>query len=622
MKFLGHAPRQAPSPLPWEKARPTTRPRTLSDRERQDSGSFLLSQTEQEEFFFDAEEESSLHEIEDETIFVPESSQSMTSLNLLLTIDSVCPTMIEMYHKGKYVKVFAFNLTKEGVTVFRRASFSEEYFVTDEAKEQADNMWSPRLSSSERYRRIVGQCVSQALTEQNPKDNRLHRFTELRTEFDSEFLRKEKPSWAHKRRLDVRKATFGARAISDRHWLEEWIQITDRFVFFHHPDKAKPHFRVCLRSIVDVKLMPSDDMPLMPAYSFLAIETLGRTDYLMFCSEIECREWVDLITGLIAMRRAADERAGPIDSQSVGSEHSMAFDDPADEFLQKSSLWNCKQRRILNGRKFSFRTQDSHQTNDPASLVEDALVRALEQGDDFDEGSMIAFLDSAAALKDVDVNHLREEERLTFFLNLYHTMIMHAYLVLGMPDSSFKWISYFNTISYQCSDDIFSLTELEHCIIRAAMNYPSQFVSKFVLPKSQYRFALTKADYRINFALNCGSTSNPDAIPIYKTKILDRQLDAASRQYMAYSAEVHPSTRRAGAVTVTLPRICQWFAEDFGNGSTNDVVLSIERFLNDDQRKLLATCFSEREQRFNSSDLNVKYLAYSFECRYLRLEQD
>ena len=64
-------------------------------------------------------------------------------------------------------------------------------------------------------------------------------------------------------------------------------------------------------------------------------------------------------------------------------------------------MWNCKQRRILNGRQFSFNSSVC-KTQDAVALVTDALVRALDQTDE-DESSMIAFLDSVAALKNVDV---------------------------------------------------------------------------------------------------------------------------------------------------------------------------------------------------------------------------
>jgi len=611
--------REEATPMPWDKPRSGTL-RLLKDSGRQESGAFL-AQAYDEDIFFDAEEENSLDEMEEEYFHPGLNSRSRPSVDILSTIDTVCPAMIEVYHKGKYTKTYAFNLKKKGTTVFRTAASVEEYFATSTAKQGAEEMWSPRLSSSERCRRVLGQTISRALMDDSASGiARLSKFAGLQMVFDSSFLRRAEPSWVRKQKLKVLQCGYGARALSDRHWMEEWIQVTDRYILFHNPDKQKAHFRINLQSIVEVKCLSSADAPVMSAYSFIAIGTLGRTFYVMLPSEVASQDWVDLITGLIAMRNAGDALSS-MDSQSICSDHSISFDAPTDEFLQESSLWNCKQRRILNGRTFSFNGRDS-ETADAGDLVADALRRALDQPDEFDERSMIAFLDSAAALKDVDVYCLDERARLAFFLNLYHTMIMHAFLVLGPPDSSFKWISYFNAIAYQCSDDVFSLTELEHCIIRAAMNYPSNFVTKFVLPKSKYAFALSRSDYRINFALNCGSASNPEVVPIYETHRLDVQLDEASRWYMEYASEARKSSKRAGGVTLTLPKICQWFAEDFGNGSTNDMVRCVERFFPDIQRKLVASCFWKHEDRYNFSVLNVKYGSYSFECRNLKLASE
>lgn len=604
----------------WDKHPRSGSFRLLKDMERQDSGA-LLAEAYDDDLFFDAEEENSLHGIGEESFHPSLSSRLRPSLSILSTIDSVCPAMVEICHKGRYIKTYAFNLKKKRSTIFRTADSVEENFATSSAKQAAEEMWSPRISSSERCRRVLGQTISRALADDTATGVvRLGKFADLRPSFATDFLRRAQPSWTHRQKHNVRQSGYGARALSDRHWMEEWIQITDHYISFHHPERHKPHFRINLQSIVDVECLPSADAPDMSTYSFIAIGTLGRTVYIMFPSEIQGQDWVDLITGLIAMRNASNVQSSP-DSKSVSSDHSILFDDPADEFLQDSSLWNCKQRRILNGRKFSFHSRELPML-DAANVVSDALVRAIDQASDYNETGMIAFLDRVAELKDVDVYCLDETARLSFFLNLYHTMIMHAFIVLGPPDSSFKWISYFNAIAYQCSDDIFSLTELEHCIIRAAMNYPSQFVSKFVIPKSKFAFALSRSDYRINFVLNCGSLSNPDIIPIYDAHRLDEQLEEASRCYMHYAAEARKSTRRAGGVTLTLPKICQWFSDDFGNGSTNDIVRCVERFLYDDQRKLVASCFWKDEDRFNMNDLNVKFGSYNFDCRNLKLASE
>ena len=233
-------------------------------------------------------------------------------------------------------------------------------------------------------------------------------------------------------------------------------------------------------------------------------------------------------------------------------------------------------------------------------------------------------------------------ERLAFFLNLYHVMVMHAYLVLGPPDSSFKWVSYFGTISYQCADDVFSLTELEHCIVRARTSAPTQFLAKFVLPKSRYPGLEMRSkerpsssssgsssysysvgsilDYRINFALNCGSLSNPRSVPTYKAGTLNEQLDDSARRYLRDSVTVSRVPGKKGVLSVTLPRICSWYAADFGGGSSRSsrIVLLVKRHLDDRSRDLLSAALAVDGRRFRSGSLQVTFSSYDYRCRNLR----
>jgi hypothetical protein len=49
---------------------------------------------------------------------------------------------------------------------------------------------------------------------------------------------------------------------------------------------------------------------------------------------------------------------------------------------------------------------------------------------------IISFLDETVALKKIDLQHdidLSSREALCFFVNIYHTLIVHARLVLGPP---------------------------------------------------------------------------------------------------------------------------------------------------------------------------------------------
>jgi hypothetical protein len=69
--------------------------------------------------------------------------------------------------------------------------------------------------------------------------------------------------------------------------------------------------------------------------------------------------------------------------------------------------------------------------------------------------------------------------------------------------------------SYECAGDVFSIAELEHNILRARMPRPRGALLRFVLPTSRYGVTLEEADYRLTFALNCGSVSLPPSAPVF-----------------------------------------------------------------------------------------------------------
>merc|ERR1740130_1734170 len=135
-------------------------------------------------------------------------------------------------------------------------------------------------------------------------------------------------------------------------------------------------------------------------------------------------------------------------------------------FLHKSSLWQHGARRVLNCRRLTFTGACSK----PCEAVSAALRLSFAAHEEPESRqALVAFLDAAAAIKRCSLDVLSEAERICFFLNLYHLMISHAYLVLGPPRSTFQWLSFWNTVAYQVADDILTIGELEHCVLRAGM---------------------------------------------------------------------------------------------------------------------------------------------------------
>jgi len=158
-----------------------------------------------------------------------------------------------------------------------------------------------------------------------------------------------------------------------------------------------------------------------------------------------------------------------------------------------------------------------------------------------------------------------------FFLNLYHLSILLARLILGPPPSSsgLKWCSYFSMAAMEVGGDIYSLAELEHNVLRAYAPRPRGALLRFLLPSTKYPPSLPPSvhDYRLNFALHCGSVSCPvPSVPIYTRESLEEQLEMMMRWSLERACVLGGGGGREGGKagrTLNLPKMCLWYQKDF-----------------------------------------------------------
>ena len=367
---------------------------------------------------------------------------------VLHAIDECCPCVIDILTKrGNYNSVYVFR-GQEGQPLFRTWETSVKFLGYPESTDVMEN-FSRRISSGEKTRRILGLHYAQACSKRACM-SQISNFQQVITPYDKSFLQRKA---LNSKKGSVLKASYVARAISDRHWIEEWSIIREHDILFYRIDKKKLSFRIGFSCIVKVEELNS----FLKNFFMMTIETFGRTHYLIFHSKEERNGWLALINQSLSLRVAQDNMTTSI------MNHLVNVDNPTDEFFHNSTMFDCNKRRVLNCRRFSFRTPSAEGQKCPLLLVEEALKKATSlKPKGSSDSDLREFLDSAAALKDAQVHSLNEDERLAFFLNVYHVMIMHAFIILGPPDSSYKLLSDFNRIAFHCSDDIFSLAELEH----------------------------------------------------------------------------------------------------------------------------------------------------------------
>ena len=148
------------------------------------------------------------------------------------------------------------------------------------------------------------------------------------------------------------------------------------------------------------------------------------------------------------------------------------------------------------------------------------------------------YLEQLAKVSSDTFRGFSRDEQLAFWINGYNARVLQV-VAGAWPVASIQDIpGVFKTSSFTLQGQTLTLDRLENEIIRARFKEP-----------------------RIHFALNCAAKSCPPLLaePYLATR-LEAQLEAAAR---AYLQDPRQNRFDAGANTVHLSRIFEWFGADF-----------------------------------------------------------
>jgi len=379
----------------------------------------------------------------------------------------------------------------------------------------------------------------------------------------------------------------------------------------------------------------------------LEIGTLARVHVLLIAG-LEARDtWLQAILGSLPMPlgsfapSTAPESSAPWPPPST-MPATPRLNEPWKEaagadpklYLHKSHVFRCAERRVLNCRRVMWRGLSEVRGADACALVAQALRVSCElcalHDDETVQGQadlyerLTCFFDLTCELKHIVLESLEtREQQLSFFLNLYHLLINHSYLLLGPPPSKFAWLSYFTTIAYHVGDELISLAGLEHNILRSAMSTPSSLIGGLIIPQSRYSCALTTAEPRLNFALNCGSLSSPPCVPVYTPERLDAQLEAVTRSILTENVSVGADGK------LYLPIVLQLFSRDFGVKGAKASAAELARYVaaRVDDESLARRIWSVLQATGAGTGAwgagpSIRYGVFEFRCRTLAVLSD
>ena len=166
----------------------------------------------------------------------------------------------------------------------------------------------------------------------------------------------------------------------------------------------------------------------------------------------------------------------------------------------------------------------------------------------------------------VEIKSLSASERTAFWLNVINTMLLHSFIVNGIPKSRKQRAVIQKNMSYEIDGRKYSINDIEHAILRSSMAHP-EFIGTsscfgrasrslaaerrgalgtvdgvaIAYPKSK-RFrdvVIETPDPRINFAIAHGTASSP-RLQVFSAEGLEDQLEENTHAFLANNIEVDP----------------------------------------------------------------------------------
>ncbi|MDT8444630.1 MAG: glycoside hydrolase family 15 protein [Desulfuromonadales bacterium] len=201
-------------------------------------------------------------------------------------------------------------------------------------------------------------------------------------------------------------------------------------------------------------------------------------------------------------------------------------------------------------------------------------------------------------LQEFDLEMLKAKtERIAFWVNLYNVLVIHGVIELGIRDSVKEVTRFFRRIGYRIGGMEFTADDIEHGILRGNHRFPGSLIHPFGDNDPRSKQVIEPLDPRIHFALVCASLTCPP-IEVYSAKTLDEDLEISGRTFLNAAVRIDREEK-----VVRLPKIFQWYGEDFGETETDYIRFVAPYMFREEDRDCLES---------EADKLTVEYLDYDW----------
>ncbi|KAL5205446.1 hypothetical protein ABZP36_033655 [Zizania latifolia] len=212
----------------------------------------------------------------------------------------------------------------------------------------------------------------------------------------------------------------------------------------------------------------------------------------------------------------------------------------------------------------------------------------------------------------VDLTGLSHQQKLAFWINIYNSCMMNAFLEQGIPTTPHMLVAMMPKATINVGGRTHSAMSIEHFILR--LPYSVKHVNPGGMGKGgddvtmRGVFGLEWPEPLVTFALSCGSWSSP-AVRVYSAARVEEELEAAKRDYLQAAVGVSAPAK------VAIPKLLHWYLLDFAKDvdSLMDwVCLQLPSELRQQAMRIV-----EDGRGVAADSRRVYVLPYEFRFRYL-----
>ncbi|KAK4338236.1 hypothetical protein RND71_042723 [Anisodus tanguticus] len=169
-------------------------------------------------------------------------------------------------------------------------------------------------------------------------------------------------------------------------------------------------------------------------------------------------------------------------------------------------------------------------------------------------------------LERINLSQMEITGKMAFWINLYNSLVMHAYLAYGIPQNSLRRLALFHKAAYNVGGHVISANAIEQSIF--GLHTPrigrwlETILSTALWKRSgeerqliSSKFALQEVQPLVCFALCTGAVSDP-MLKVYTASNIVEELEAAKKEFLHANIVVKKSKR------VFLPKVLEIYVKE------------------------------------------------------------